>query len=188
MQELFNINILEERISKIRKEGELATDLTLEFLQCLLERHDLESSIPEDVNIDLFPSPIYETLRQGELPSKEQLLMMDNDTQINFILNLIWLCGMNAIAYYTEDSGTEFLDSLLAMLDVSVGHAIGCYIIAALALIQATVPSIEFVASLTNEFDDSPENYNKMQEYLLELAFSVLHRWREDKIYYQTNN
>lgn len=187
MPDLFNAKSLEERINKIRKEGELATEFTLEYLNCLLKRHDLEVSIPEDLVSEKVPSLIYDTLRQGELPSKEQIMLMDNDTQTNFVIELIWLCGLNAISFYTQETGEEFLDSILSMMDVSEGHAIGCYLICVLTLLQSCVPSIESIAYMTIEFDNSPENTSKMKDLFLELSYALLLRWKEDQIYYYTN-
>ena len=118
MPEIFDSENLTERINKIRKEGEDSTEFTLEFLQCLMVRHNLGFSIPTDFSDPDVPQIIFETLTSGELPTKEQILLMDSDTQNHLIIELIWLCGMYAIHNYSVEWGEDYLESILAMLDV----------------------------------------------------------------------
>lgn len=188
MSENFDTSGLAERISKIKKEGEETTDFTIECLTCLMERHDLRYSIPDGFEVEDVPQVIFDTLRQGEIPSKEQVLLMDNNVQNSLIIELIWVCGMNAISYYTkeEDENSDYFDAVLSMLDVGPGHFIGCYITAALTLLMCKVPTIELVEVMTNNFDNSEEQLMKNQDVLIELAASIFMRWKEDKVYYQT--
>jgi hypothetical protein len=184
MPEIFDSENLTERINKIRKEGEDSTEFTLEYLQCLMERHNLGFSIPTDFSDPDVPQIIFETLTSGELPTKEQILLMDSDTQNHLIIELIWLCGMYAIHNYSVEWGEDYLESILAMLDVDAGHFIGCYLISVFTLLMGTVPSISLVESLTNNFDCSPEILNKTQDIFLETAYSILLRWKEDQQHY----
>lgn len=186
----FDLSGLVDRINKIKKEGEETSSFTLEFLECLLKRHDLSSALPENFQVEDIPQPIIESLRQGELPTAEQIVVIDNETQNSLICELIWLCGMYAISCYTTTDSEEkgespnYFESVLAMLDVSAGHFIGCYLIAVFTLLMGKVPNVEIVALLTNDFDDNPERVIKSQEVFAELAAGILLRWKEDKMYY----
>ena len=186
----FDLSGLVDRINEIKKEGEETSSFTLEFLECLLTRHDLKSALPENFQVEDIPQTIIESLRQGELPTHEQIVVIDNDDQNSLICELIWLCGMYSISCYTTNESDEkegkptYFESVLAMLDVSAGHFIGCYLIAVLTLLLGKVPNIELAAILTNDFDDTPERVIKSQELFAELAAGILLRWKEDKMYY----
>lgn len=181
MTEVFDVKDLTDRINKLKKSG----DFTREFLECLAERHDLFSSIPNDLSISEIPESVMNSLRSGELPPKEDILLMDTELQTHLVIELIWMCGMQAISYYTEDE-PEYLESILAMLDVSAGHYVGCYLISVFTLLMSKVPSMSLIETLTNNFDSSPEGLEKSQDIFLETAYSLFLRWTEDKGYYQT--
>lgn len=190
MTDSFDMSGLLDRINKIKKQGEQTSEFTLEFLQCLLERHDLKYAIPPDFEVVDIPSIILDSLRQGELPSKEQLCLLDNEVQNNFLVEMIWVCGMNAIYYYTKDvppdaNGETILDSLLVMLDVSQCHFVGCYLIAVMTLLMGNVPSIDIIESLTGNFNNSPEQIIKSQDMFLEFSKAIYSRWKEDKLNYE---
>jgi hypothetical protein len=185
----FDMTGLMDRINKIKKEGEESTDFTLEFLQCLMERHDLASSIPEDFELDDVPDSILSTLRSGELPSKENLMIIEADTQNFIIFELIWLCGMNAISFYTEDIELEegepsIFDSILTMLSISPGHFVGCYLISVYTLLMCKVPSVDMMEIITDNFNSEPDRLMKNQDIFIEMAAAILLRWKEDKVYY----
>lgn len=184
----FNLSGLSDRINKIKQEGEESSMFTLEFLNCLLARHDLESALPDDFQIEDIPQTIIESLQQGKVPSKEEIILIDSDLQNSLICELVWLCGMYAVSCYTSDvtpaeGEPTYFESVLSMLEVSAGHFIGCYIIAAFSLLMSKVPSIDLVEAITNNFDDSDEQIQKSQEFFVELAAGILLRWKEDQLY-----
>ncbi len=179
-----------ERINKIKKQGEKSTEFTLECLQCLLERHDLKYSIHPDFEVDDVPVVILESLRQGILPTKEQICLLDDEVQCNFIAEMIWVCGMNTISYYTRDippdeDGETVLDQFLVMLEVSQSHFVGCYLIAALTLLMGNIPSIEMIETITDNFNDNPQHIAKSQEMFFEFIRAIHSRWKEDKLNYE---
>lgn len=185
----FDMSGLNERINKIKKEGEESSDFTLDFLQCLMERHDLSNSIPADFEIENIPESIMDTLRQGELPTKEEIIIVNEEEQNILIFELIWICGMNAVSFYTDYEETEdeeitVFDSILSMLSLSPGHHVGCYLIAVYTLLMCRVPSVEMMEIITDNFNSDPDRLLKNQDLFIELSAAVLFRWKEDKIYY----
>jgi hypothetical protein len=185
----FDMNGLMDRINRIKQEGEETTDFTVEFLQCLMERHDLASSIPEDFELDDVPDSIFSTLRCGDIPSKEELILLESGVQNNLIFEMIWLCGMNAISYYTQDVEVDegevsVFESILTMLSVSPGHFVGCYLISVYTLLMCKVPSLEMMEIITDNFNSEPDRLNKNQDIFVEMAAAILLRWKEDKVYY----
>lgn len=185
----FDMSGLNERINKIKEEGEESSDFTREFIQCLMERHDLIHSLPDDFEVEDIPESIFDSLREGEIPTKEELLVIDNDNQNALIFELIWVCGMNAISFYTEDVEVEegeptVFDSILSMLSLSPGHYVGCYLIAVYTLLMCRVPSVEMMEIITDDFNSDPDRLQKNQDIFVEMAAAVLLRWKEDKIYY----
>lgn len=188
----FDMSGLNDRINKIKKEGEENSDFIHEFLQCLMERHDLKFSIPDHCEMDNVPQELIENLKEGTLPSKERLILLDTETQNALLFDMLWMCGMHAIAFYTKDipealgyeQDNEYFESVIAMLDVSPGHYIGCYIIAAYTLLMCKVPTIEMIEIITGNFESEQEQLQKSQDIFMELAAGVLTRWREDRIYY----
>ncbi len=180
-----------DRINKIKKEGEKSTEFTLECLQCLLERHDLKYSIHLDFEVVDVPFVILESLRQGILPSKEQICLLDDEVQSNFIAEMIWVCGMNTISYYTRDippdeDGETVLDQFLVMLEVSESHFIGCYLISALTLLMGNIPSIEMIETITDNFNNNPQHIAKSLEIFYEFIRAIHSRWKEDKLNYES--
>lgn len=188
-----DLKSLQSRINEIKKEGEEITDFTYDFLQCLMYRHDLSECIPPDFELEDVPDHIVESLRNGNVPEKEQLLMISPDAQNFMCFELIWVCGMGAIASYGADKdGNEeegipsTFDVILAMRDVSPAHNIGSYIIAAFALLMCQLPSEDMIARITNNFDDSQEQLQNNMDNFVELAASIVTRYREDLMYYGT--
>lgn len=187
--EQLDLQSLQSRINEIKKEGEESADFTIKYIECLIERHDLVHSIPDDYEIADVPDGIIETIRNGDVPTREQILVMDADEQNYLLFELIWLCGMNAIAWYTKDEELDegddsTFDIILAMVNVSQGHWTACYLICVMTLLMCQVPTEPMICSITNEYDDSPEQCKKNMDYFLEFASSVLSRHKEDKIYH----
>jgi hypothetical protein len=195
-EETFDLKSLQSRINDIKKEGQESVEFTFQYIQCLMERHDLVESIPDDYEIEDVPDKILDALRVGEIPSTEDLILMDADTQNYFLFELIWLCGMTAIAFYTKDEKEEdedegeddeeyvsTFDVILSMMYVSPGHWTACYLIAVFSLLMAKVPSENMIANLTNDFSDDPDQCQINMDLFVELASSVITRYSEDKVY-----
>lgn len=188
----FDMSALSERISELKKQGEEFVDYTYDFLTCLMDRHDLKYSIPEDFTIEDVPENIIQEILLGNIPSKDQLSLMDSDTQMGMIYEFIWACGMNSISYYTndipvEDGDISIYDAVLEMGGVGKAHNIASYLIAAYTLLFCRVPRIEFIEYITNDFLDTPEQILKNTNMFIEVAGSLMIRWKEDKLYYANN-
>jgi hypothetical protein len=187
-EETIDLKSLQSRINDIKKEGQESADFTIEYIECLMKRHDLKDSVPDDYELDDVPDTIIDTLRRGEIPSKDQIILMDSDTQNFLLFELIWLCGMTAISFYTSDEELEegepgTFDVIFSMMQISSGHWTACYLICVLTLIMAKVPSEDMISSMTDDFLDTSEQCQKNMDYFIELASSVLTRYNEDKIY-----
>jgi hypothetical protein len=188
-----DLKSLQSRINEIKKEGEEITDFTYDFLECLMERHDLNECLPEDIELEDIPDHIIDTLRKGKIPTKEELILISPDIQNFMCFELIWICGMGAIASYgADEDGNEeegipsTFDTILAMRDVSSAHNIASYIIAVLALLMSQVPSEEMIESITNNFEDSDTQIQTNMDNFVEFASAIITRYREDKAYYGT--
>jgi hypothetical protein len=188
-----DLKSLQSRINEIKKEGEEITDFTYDFLECLMERHDLNECLPEDIELEDVPDHIIDTLRKGKIPTKEELILISPDIQNFMCFELIWICGMGAIASYgADEDGNEeegipsTFDTILAMRDVSSAHNIASYIIAVLALLMSQVPSEEMIESITNNFEDSDTQIQTNMDNFVEFASAIITRYREDKAYYGT--
>jgi hypothetical protein len=187
----FNMSALTERINKLKEENEESTDFTHKFLTCLMERHDLKESLHETFSLDGVPGEIIKSLIEGTIPSKKEINLIDPETQSAFLYKLIWVCGMNAIDYYTgdlplEDGEISVLEAILSMTEVDEARYIASHIIAAYTLLMSRLPTVEFIESVTNDFDDSPEQIQKDIDMFVEISGSLLTRWMEDKEYYGT--
>jgi hypothetical protein len=182
---------LQSRINQIKREGEEITDFTYDFLECLMYRHDLDKCIPDDFELEDVPEDIIDTLRKGKIPSKEELIIISPETQNFMCFELIWICGMGAIASYGADEDGEpddgipsTFETIIAMRDVSPAHNIASYIIAVLSLLMAQLPSEDMIERITNNYDDSEDQLQKNMDNFVEFSASVITRYREDKMYY----
>lgn len=187
-EETIDLKSLQSRINEIKKEGQESADFTIEYIECLMKRHDLKDSIPDDYELEEVPDSVIDCLRKGEIPTREQIILMDSDIQNYFLFEMIWLCGMTAISYYTSEEELEegedgTFDIILGMMHISSGHWTACYLICVLSLLMAKVPSEDMISSFTNNFSDDPEQCQKNMNYFIEFASSVLNRYNEDKIY-----
>jgi hypothetical protein len=200
----FDLKSLQSRIENIKEEGKETTDFTYEYIECLMVRHDLKDCVPEDYELEDVPDIILEKICKGEIPSKEELLLMDNETQNYLLFELIYFCGMGAIAAYEHsvsesseskkseedelDSENEeefsFFESILEMRDISPAHYMGSYLAAALALLMCSIPSFPFIELLTSEFDESNDQMQQNLVTFSEIAASILTRHKEDKMYW----
>jgi hypothetical protein len=182
----FDLSGLHSRINEIKVE----TTFTRDFLECLMKRHDLKYSIPDEYTIDDVPDTILDSLRNGELPSEEALLQLSSEIQNQLMFELVWVCGMNAIAFYTKDQSQEndtFFENIMAMLEVSPAHYIGCYIVAVYTLLMCRVPTIEMIETITNNFSQEQIHLQRDYDMYVELVAGVYTRYQEDQIYYFSN-
>lgn len=176
--------------SFLKQESESTSDFTIEFIECLMNRYNLDTALFEGVEIDDVPEEIISILQESRVPTKEELLPLSSDTQNYLLMELIWFCGMQRIALFCEDEEVEegepsTFDTILAMRDVSAAHAIGSYLISALTLLNSRMPSNDYVDLLTSNFEDTPENCNRISMILLETCSNLLCRYQEDQFYYE---
>lgn len=186
-----DLKSLQSRINDIKKEGEEITDFTYDFLCCLMSRHDLADCIPPDFELEDIPDQTIESLQNGTVPTKEELILISPDAQNFMCFELIWVCGMGAIAAYgaDEDGDDEegipsTFDTILTMRDVSPAHNIACYLIAVLSLLMCQLPSEDMIERITNNFDCSEEQLQSNMDNFVEFASAVITRYREDMMYY----
>lgn len=185
----FDLSGLQSRINEIKVE----TTFTRDFLECLMTRHDLQYSIPEEYKIEIVPDNFLDTLRKGELPTEDEILQLNSEAQNTFMFEMVLLCGLNAIAFYTKDEtaddGTStVLEQVMAMLSVSPAHYIGCYIIAAHTLLMCRVPSFEMIETITNNFSTDEDQIQRSYDMFVELTAAVFTRFQEDRVYYLPTN
>jgi hypothetical protein len=193
MEDKLDFKSLQTRINEIKEGGEESADFTMEYIQCLFDRHDLKESIPDDYELPDVPDVIFDAIRKGEVPTRDQILLMDADTQNHLLFELVWACGMLAVSYYTQDEETEdeepsTFDVILNMVKEGPGQWSACYLIAVMTLMIARVPSQTMIARLTNNFDESEEQVQENINNFIELASALLLRHKEDKIYYDSED
>lgn len=190
MEDKFDIKALQSRIAEVKRETEETTEFTIQFLQCLFTRHNLSNVLHEEHEFDDAPDEVNQALRKGELPEKKDLLKMTTEAQDYLIKDCVYMCGLGAICWYSENT-QEYkeihpkpFDEIIKMSDISPGHHTASYIIAALSLLFADIPKQRTIELLTNEFDSSPEQLQENMEYYNELCLAILKRYREDLEYY----
>lgn len=188
--ENFDIKSLQNRIAEVKKENQESSNFTRSFLECLIKRHDLSNIIHEEHVFEDVPEIINQKLKKGEVPSESEIAEMDIDTQDYLIKDCVWVCGMGAIAWYSQND--EFYENvdpnpfeeIIKMPDISIGHHSASYIVAAFALLHCGIPSQEMVSAITNNFDSSQEQIEKNNMYYSDLCYSIFKRYQEDLEYY----
>lgn len=183
----FDFKSLQTRIDSIKEEGKENTDFTYEFIECLMDRYNLKESTPKEHELEDVPDSILEKITQGELPSKEELLLMDPDAQNYLLFELIYFCGMGMIAsfdYQNQEEGEEeetpIFDAILAMRDFSPAHYLGSYITAAMTLLMGCIPSPAMIQLLTNDFSMDEEQMQQNFITFSEISASILVKYREE--------
>lgn len=190
MEEKFDIKALQSRIAEVKKESEETTEFTLSYLECLLKRHDLANVLHEEHEFEDTPDEVNEALKKGQLPKKEDLAKMTTDSQDYLIKDCVYMCGLGAISWYGdnlpqyEDVDPKPFDEIMAMPDISPGHHTASYIVAALTLLFADIPTQLMLELLTKNFDSSPEQLEENMELFNELCVTILKRYHEDLEYY----
>jgi hypothetical protein len=180
---------LNSMVASLKAESESTSEFTVEFIECLQSRYNLDSALYEDIELEDVPDEIIKILQSGKVPTKEDLLPLDSDGQNYLMMELVWLCGMQRIASYSdgeelEEGEPSTFDKILVMRDVSPAHWIGGYLIAALTLLFAKIPSEDFIDSLSNNFEDSQENIMKISNLFVESCSSIFYRYNEDMCFY----
>jgi len=190
MEEKFDIKALQSRIAEVKKETEEMTEFSLQFLECLIKRHDLPNILHEDHEFDDTPDEVTEALKKGEVPKKEDLSKMTGEAQDYLIKDCVYMCGLGAISWYGENMpqyeklDPKPFDEIVSMPDISPGHHTASYIAAGLTLLFADIPSQRTIELLTNNFDSSPEQLDENMEFYNELCVTILKRYTEDLEYY----
>lgn len=189
MIEEIDLQKLSTMTAFLKAESESASEFTIEFLECLIKRYNLDTALFEGIELEEVPEEIIKTIQEGGVPTQKDLLPMDSGEQNLFLMEMVWFAGMQRIAAYCEDEELEegepsTFDSILAMRDVSTAHWIGSYLIAALTLLSSKMPSHEFVDSLTNNFDESDDNVQRITNFFIETCGSIYYRYKEDGCFY----
>jgi hypothetical protein len=191
MEDKFDIRSLQNRIKEITKESEESSLFSHEFLKCLIERHSLSNIIHEDHEFEDVPDFITEKLVRGEVPTVDQIKLMDVDIQDYLLKDCIWICGMGAISWYSDnldeykDIQPSLFEQFLEFPDISAGHYTASFIVTGLTLLMSDIPSQQLIETLTNNFDDSDEQLEKNVVIFNEICHSILRRYQEDLANYK---
>ncbi len=190
MSEEFSLRALNERIEEVKKENEESTDFTYTFLKVLLHRYDLKKCLHDDHIFEDIPEEFLSTLREGKVPSKEEISRLDAPTQDFFLKDCVFICGLAAVQFYSENDDQyknlerDTFEEILKMPDMSPGHHTGCYILAALTLLFSDIPDQMMVAAITNNFESSEEQIEANMDYFNMLCACIIRRHMEDTAYY----
>lgn len=192
-QDKFDIKSLQKRIQEIKTENEHGITFTQEFLKCLFERHNLKEIIHEDQEFEDVPELIVEKIKNGEVPEYHEIALMDIDTQDHLLKDCVWMCGMGAIAWYSQNL-EEYKDleeeekpfnQIIKMPDMGIGYHSASFLIAAFTMLMADVPSEELIVTLTNNFSDDEKQVEKNFELFNELCLGIYRRYEEDLSMYE---
>lgn len=191
MEDKFDIRALQNRIKEITKESEESSLFSHEFFKCLIERHNLSNMIYEDHEFEDVPDFITEKLVRGEVPTVDQIKLMDADVQDYLLKDCIWICGMGAISWYSDnldeykDMQPSPFEHFLELPDISPGHYTASFICTGLTLLMSDIPSQQLIETLTNNFDSSDEQLEKNMVIFNEICLSILRRYQEDLANYK---
>lgn len=182
----FDLKSLQSRIEMIKEEGKEVTDFTHEYLTFLIDRYGLEDYVPDNCELEDVPEIIIEKILKGEVPSKDEILLMDSDVQNYFLFEMIYLCGMGVIARFDYNNDPDpnnpgLFDAILEMRDMSPAHFMGGYITAVLTLLMGCIPSFPIIELLTNNFSCEEEQLEQNMLTFSELAASLIGKYREDQ-------
>lgn len=185
----FDLNLLQSRINQIKEEGKEDSEFTRQFIECLVMRHDLSDCLPEDFEIEDVPTVILDSIAEGNVPTIDQLNLLNEDGKNWILIQLVWVCGLAAISTYCAEEGVRedeenTFSAVLSMMDVSEAHHAGCYLICALTLLMGKIPPLEMIEAMTNEFDNNPMIVERSREMFYQLCSGILCRYLEDLQYY----
>lgn len=189
----FDLKTLQFRIQELKQETEESAHLTYDIINCLLVRHSLVKMISENQKFDSVPESITEKIKNGVLPTKEEISTLDPETQDSLIKQLIWICGMGTIAWQCEhwDEGVMGSDNpfevIISMCDVDEGHYTATYLITAFTLLLGHIPSPHLIEVLTNNYASDEDSLDSTSQIFNELCISILSRYNEDREMYELN-
>lgn len=185
----FNLKTLQSRIQKIKEESEETSYLTYDIIECLFVRHNLAGILSQKQEFDGVPEEIVEKIKSGILPSKDELSTLSVESQDILIKQLVWICGMGTIAWYSRKWEEDGLDSpfkfIASMCDVDEGHYAATYLIAAFTLLLGHIPSPHLIETLTNNYSSTQESLDSTIEIFNELCISIISRYNEDREMYE---
>lgn len=188
MNEMFDLKQLHTLTATLKAESESAIGDTIGFIECLQKRHGLSQSLKSnpDIEFEDIPDDIINILRDGEIPTPEDLLPLSSLKQDHLVMGLIWVAGIEKIAAYSYeyeyDDGP--VECILAMRDVSIYHFYGSYLFAALTLLMSSIPSFDYVNSLCNNFQDFPGNDQFIIDRFVEVCMAIKAKYDEDMQWY----
>lgn len=115
--------------------------------------------------------------------------MMDSETQNSLLFELIWLCGMTAVSYYTKDEELEegepsTVQAIFEMSKESPGHMLAMYLISVLSLLMGQLPSQRMIETITSDYSDDDDQMQRNVDMFIEWGSAVLTRHQEDMIYF----
>jgi hypothetical protein len=188
MNEELDLKQLHTMTAFLKAESESTMGDTIGFIECLQKRHGLRQSLAANPNIEIedIPDDIIKILREGKIPTSEDLLPLSSLQQDHLVMALIWIAGIERISQYCydgdyDDSPVEYI---LAMRDVSDRHYFGSYLFAALTLLMSTIPSYDYVSSLCNDFEDFPGNEQFIIDRFIEVCMAIKTKYYEDIDWY----
>jgi hypothetical protein len=189
----FDLNLLQSRINQIKEEGKEDSEFTRQFIECLMVRHDLSDCLPEDFEIEGVPDTVLESITEGNVPTIDQLNLLNEDDKNWLLIQLVWVCGLAAVSTYCAEEEVEEEDentfgAVLSMMDVSEAHHAGCYLVCALTLLMGKIPHLEMIEAMTNDFDNDPMMVERSREIFYQLSSGILSRYLEDLQYYNTDD
>lgn len=181
----FNLSDLQSRIKKLKDESNQTSEDTLQYIHCLMDAHDLRNSIPEDIQIDEIPDFIFQKLRAGEIPTKEELVILDPRVQYGLCTELVFLCGMKRLKRIggeskAEDSEYSMCELVEIMRDISIPYCQAAYILMAMILLMSSIPSPKLIENIVQNFDESEEQVEQNARTFQEFSSAILTKYEFD--------
>jgi hypothetical protein len=177
----FELKKLNTMTAFLKAESESFSEDTIIFIECLIGRYNLVAALSEEIKIEDIPDEILDIIREGRAPNVEDLVPLDSYAQTYLISQLIWICGIGRIIYYSDESKAE---EIIKMQEHSGAHFWASYIYSAFALLNCRVISDEFMAIMTNNYDNSTQNVLRLNRIFIELCECIYLRHHEDLHYY----
>jgi hypothetical protein len=158
-----------------------------------MDRHDLQHAIPDDYDFGDVPESIIQTLRSGDIPTEDEITIIDVDTQNFLCFELVFLCGLCAVVRYggtdpvkTENGDSDSVwDVIWQMRSLSEHHYIATYIISALTLLMGQIPSQRLSTQMVSNLAEDDNQLQRNMDYFVELCSAILTRYLEDSEYYK---
>lgn len=182
----FNLSYLQKKINELKEETNESSEYTIEYLQCLMEDHDLQDSLDEVIEIKEIPDIILNKLRQGDIPSEDDLLSIDAFMQFVLRSELIFACGMHRLKLLGGEElkeGCEYpmCEVVTRLTEMSPACCGGAYIFMAMLLLTSVIPSPIIIGAMTSNFGESQEEVETSSLVFQELSDNLLDRYRHEK-------